>query len=113
MPVFPALFPINLPTRKLLAELAVDADLDEDRRGEYLVALGKMHSEFGRIVLTKDADVRSPYLDPRKPISRGHIEGAAYRAYVPADQIDETVRSLSEHLGWDITKGSKARKKRK
>ncbi|MCH7814654.1 MAG: hypothetical protein IID40_11610 [Planctomycetes bacterium] len=47
-----------------------------------------------------------PYLDPAKPLSRKHIERAARKAGVPADKIDETVRSLSAHLGWDITKGA-------
>ena len=31
---------------------------------------------------------------------------AAKEAGVPAGKIDETVRSLSEHMGWDITKGA-------
>ena len=34
------------------------------------------------------------------------IERAAERAKVPPDEIDETVRSLSAHMGWDITKGA-------
>ncbi|MCI5143728.1 MAG: hypothetical protein D3909_18785 [Candidatus Electrothrix sp. ATG1] len=29
-------------------------------------------------------------------------------AGIPPDKIDKTVRSLSEHMGWDITKGSGA-----
>ncbi|CAK8725782.1 hypothetical protein GMJAKD_17535 [Candidatus Electrothrix aarhusensis] len=31
-------------------------------------------------------------------------------AGIPPEKIDETVRSLSEHMGWDITKGSEAGK---
>ena len=46
------------------------------------------------------------FLDPGGPISRKHIKQAAQKASVPADKIDETVRSLSAHMGWDITKGS-------
>ena len=65
-----------------------------------------MHSEFGRIVFTKHLLGIAPYLDPAKPISREHIERAAEKAHVPADKIDETVRSLSAHMGWDITKGA-------
>ena len=40
------------------------------------------------------------------PISREHLERAAAYAGVPGDKIDETVRSLSAHLGWDIAKGA-------
>ena len=69
-------------------------------------ALGKLHSEFGRIVFTRDLDGLHPYLDPTQPISREHIKQAAKRTDVPADKVDETVRSLSEHMGWDITIGS-------
>ena len=65
-----------------------------------------MHSEFGRIVFTKDLDGIGPYLDPAKPLSRNHIAQAAEKAGVPVDKIDETVRSLSAQLGWDITKGA-------
>ena len=68
--------------------------------------VGWEHSQFGRIVFTKDLDGISPYLDPAQPISRDHIERAAKEADVPDDEVDETVRSLSEHMGWDITKGS-------
>jgi len=87
----------------LLAERAVDAGLTKKQQAAHCVALGKMHSAFGRIVLTKDLDCVGPYLDPTKPISREHIERAAEKANVPAEKIDETVQSLSEHLGWDIT----------
>ncbi len=86
-------------TRKLLAERAgVD--------GAVASALGGLHSEFGRIVLTRDLNGVAPYLDPAEPISREHIERAAEKANVPAEKIDETVQSLSEHLGWDITRGA-------
>ncbi len=93
-------------TRKLLAKHAVDGSLTDRQRGEHRVALGKMHSEFGRIVFTTDLDGVPPYLDPAEPISRYHIERAAEKAGVAADKIDETVRSLSNHMGWDITKGA-------
>ncbi len=86
-------------TRELLAERA---------RVDWFAAslFGKMHSKFGRIVFTKDLDGISPFRDPTKPLSREHIEKAAKKADVPSDKIDETVRSLSAYLGWDITKGS-------
>ncbi|MCI5226822.1 MAG: hypothetical protein D3918_09220, partial [Candidatus Electrothrix sp. AX2] len=50
------------------------------------------------------------YLDPRQPIPAEHIQEAADLAGIPSDKIDEAVRSLSEHMGWDITKGSEAGK---
>jgi hypothetical protein len=93
-------------TRTLLAKRAVDASLTGNQRGEHCVALGKMHSQFGRIVFTQDLDALTPYLDPAKPISRRQIKRASKKLGVPADKIDETVRSLSAHLGWDITKGA-------
>lgn len=40
----------------------------------------------------------------------GNNQNAAKEAGIPPDKIDETVRSLSEHMGWDITKGSRAGK---
>lgn len=86
-------------TRALLAERA---PLD----GTAAWLLSKQQSDFGRIVLTEDLDGVPPYRDPAKPISREDIKYAAKQANVPADKIDETVRSLSEHLGWDIEKGS-------
>ncbi len=51
---------------------------------------------------------RYGYLDPRQPIPSKHIQKAAEKAGIPPDKIDETVRSLSEYMGWDITKGSGA-----
>ncbi len=38
----------------------------------------------------------------------GNNQKAAEVAGIPPDKIAETVRSLSEHMGWDITKGSEA-----
>lgn len=69
---------------------------------------GGQHSEFGRIVFLGNAKalIWPPPLNPREPISRDRIEQAAKKANIPIDKIDETVRSLSAHLGWDITKGS-------
>jgi hypothetical protein len=121
-------------TRKLLQERAVGEDApclcrtalraltdrlpDETTRGILQEAarvdgvaaslLGKMHSKFGRIVYTRDLDGIGPYLDPQEPISRAQIERAAIKAGVAPVWIDETVRSLSEKMGWDITKGSGA-----
>ena len=85
-----------------------DSRLTADQRGVGGVVLGKMHSEFGRIVLTKDCDGIAPYLDITNPISREHIQRAAKKANIAADKIDEMVHSLSEHLGWDITRGAGA-----
>ena len=88
-------------TRKLLAERArVD--------GFAASLFGGWRSEFGRIVFTTDLDGLGPYLDPAHPISREHIERAAEETNVPTDKIDDTVQSLSEHLGWDIAQGATA-----
>ena len=65
-----------------------------------------MHSEFGEIVFTKDLDGMGPFLDPAKPISRDHIGRATEKAHVSPERVDETVRSLSAHLGWDIEMGA-------
>ena len=77
-------------------------------RGAASAALGKMHSEFGGILPSRDLDIFGPYLDPLEPIQRDHIERAAKMAGIPPDEIDAQVASLSAHLGWDITKGAKA-----
>ena len=69
---------------------------------------GKEHSRFGEVVFYKAPRFSRlfGYLNPRQAIPREHIEEAAKKAHVPADQINETVQSLSAHMGWDITKGS-------
>jgi hypothetical protein len=41
---------------------------------------------------------------PDVPSAEGY--GAPEKANIPPDKIDETVRSLSAHLGWDITRGA-------
>jgi energy-coupling factor transporter ATP-binding protein EcfA2 len=66
------------------------------------------HSEFGLIVFTRDLDGVGPYLDPTMPVPHYHIEQAAETVEVPPEKIDDFVRSLSAHLGWDILKGSAA-----
>ncbi len=86
-------------TRKLLTKRA---PIDEAAAP----ILGGQHSEFGRIVFTVDMDGFAPYIDPAKPIPRQHIKRAADMINIAADKVDETVRSLSAHMGWDITKGS-------
>ena len=71
----------------------------------------KEHSHFGEIVFWRFPDFDSKYfLNPRQPIPAEHIQKAAEIAGIPPDKIDEAVRSLSEHMGWDITKGSLAGK---
>ena len=75
---------------------------------------GMEHSLFGKVVFISypsvDLTFTTGYLDPRKPITAEHIQKAAEEADIPPDKIDEAVRSLSEHMGWDITKGSEAGK---
>ncbi len=87
--------------RELIHELATDSRITGGL-GCLCSALGAMHSEFGGSLFVMGFE---SYLNPRHSIPREHIEEAAKRAKVPADQIDETVQSLNEHLGWDITKG--------
>jgi hypothetical protein len=93
-------------TRNLLAQRAVQ-DPSAQGRGVAFYAMGKMHSGFGRILLTRDLDGIGPYLDPLEPIPREHIEKAAARAGIGPDDIDAHVTSLSAHLGWDVTVGAK------
>jgi hypothetical protein len=66
-----------------------------------------MHSNFGRILTTRDLDGTGPFLDPLEPIPREHIEKAAARTGISPDDIDAKVSSLSAHLGWDVTCGAK------
>ena len=68
--------------------------------------IGGHHSRLGWFIFTKYLDGLHPYLDPTKPIPRDHIERAAKKVNIPPAQIDKMVQSLSEHMGWDITKGS-------
>ena len=67
---------------------------------------GRQHSEFGGRVFWNNAYDWHQHLDPHEPISQEQIEWSAKAANVSTDKIDEMVRSLSAHLGWDITKGS-------
>lgn len=71
--------------------------------GLWAVVAGS-HSSFGKIVLKKDY-YWGGYLDVKQPVGREHIEKAAKYVGVAPDQIDATVESLSDYLGWDITKG--------
>ena len=100
--------PPDETTRALLAQRAVEAP-DVVERGAACSALGKMHSEFGRILPTRrlfDFDFGT-YLDPLEPIPREHIEGAAEKAGIRPEDIDATVAALSALLGWDLTRGAK------
>ena len=96
-------------TRDLLAQRAVEAP-DKSERGAACSALGKMHSEFGRILPTQDLHGWAPYLDPLKPIPRQHIEKAAAKAGIGPEDIGAQVAALSAHLGWDVTVGAKKRR---
>jgi hypothetical protein len=86
-------------TRKLLEDRA---DVDGFAASEF----AGQHSIFGKINFTRDLDGMTPYLDPTKPIGNDHIKQAAKQTNVPINNIDETIDSMSAHLGWDITKGS-------
>ncbi len=91
------------PGEKTLELLQKRARVD----GVAASVFGGKFSDFGRIVFTRNLDGVRPYLDPVEPVSREHFKKAAKRARVPEDEIDETVRSLSAHMGWDIGKGSR------
>ncbi|MEM8601978.1 MAG: HEAT repeat domain-containing protein, partial [Bacteroidota bacterium] len=93
-------------TQAFLTDLSTK-EADPSKRGAACSALGKMHSEFGRILPTRDLDGVAPYLDPLKPIPRAHIEKAAAKAGIQPEDIDAEVASLSAFLGWDITVGLK------
>nr|VFJ57322.1 MAG: NACHT domain-containing protein [Candidatus Kentron sp. FM]VFK11812.1 MAG: NACHT domain-containing protein [Candidatus Kentron sp. FM] len=92
-------------TRELLGRRAVE-DPDARARGEAFRLLGGLHSKFGRILATKDLDGGWPYLDPLKPIPRAHIEQAAKQAGIAPGAVDAQVASLSEYLGWDVSRGA-------
>ncbi len=64
------------------------------------------HSRLSEIIFTQDLDGVFPYLDPRIGLTNDHIKKAAKKVGVAGDQLESEVQSLSEHLGWDIRKGS-------
>jgi hypothetical protein len=97
---------LDQTTRDLLAQRAVQ-DSDAEVRGMACFTLGKLHSGFGRILLTRDLDGLGPYLDPLEPTPREHLEQAAAKAGIPPADIAAQVASLSAHLGWDVTLGAK------
>ena len=71
-------------------------------------ALAATHSAFGKIVLNVHLGqykLFARHLDVTQPAGRTHIEKAAKRTGAVPGQIDATVESLSEYLGWDITQG--------
>ncbi len=82
-----------------LTQHTIDVGLSAYRRTKCSVALGKMHSEFGRIVSTEDLEGCAPYLALTKLIFLNDIKREAEKASVPARKIGQTVRSLSESLG--------------
>ena len=95
-------------TRDLLAQRAVQGS-NAEARGAACSALGKMHSEFGRILPTRDLDGIGPYVDPLEPIPRKHIEQAAAKAGIRPDDVDAQLASLSAYLGWDVMNGAKTK----
>jgi hypothetical protein len=65
-----------------------------------------MHSDFGRLAFTVDRNGYYPYMNPQEPISSDHIRSIAGEFGMQSADLDSEVASLSEHMGWDITKGS-------
>ncbi|HEX3151355.1 MAG TPA: NACHT domain-containing protein [Gemmataceae bacterium] len=92
-------------TRDFLSQRTFEAP-DKSDRGAACSTLGKIHSEFGHILPTRDLDGRAPYLNPLEPIPRKHVESAAAKAGIRPEDIDTQLASLSAHLGWDITVGA-------
>ena len=93
-------------TCDLLVQHALEAT-DAIGRGKAFSALGKIHSEFGRILPMRGLDERGEYFDPLEPIPHQHIKVAAAQAGIRPEDIDAQVASLSAHLGWDVAVGAK------
>ena len=69
--------------------------------------LGKEYSQFGEIIFSKYLIVNAySYLDPQKAIPTDHIKEAAEATGIKPEDLPEEIKKLSEHMGWDITKGS-------
>lgn len=75
-----------------------------DVPNELWINAAATHSTFGKIVFGRKG-VCGEYLKVTDPISTYQIENAAKEAGVAPKQIDSEVQSLSDYLGWDITKG--------
>ena len=93
-------------TRELLRARAVE-DQDASVRGLACSVLGGMHSQFGRIVGTRDLDGTGPYLDHLQPLSSEHIQKAAAKAGIAMGDLEAQIDSLNQHLGWDIRVGAR------
>ncbi|MCV6637397.1 hypothetical protein [Candidatus Albibeggiatoa sp. nov. NOAA] len=66
------------------------------------------HSEFGK-KLFWELFYGEDKIIPQKPIPLKYIENKAYLAIDSNyKNLDDALASLSEHMGWDITKGSQA-----
>ncbi len=92
---------LSLPQLKKFAE-ELKAQRLPNLPGKAWYSFAEQHSIFAAFLVTPNF---LSYRDLTQAIDRSHIEEAAERTKVPSNQIDETVRSLSQHLGWDITKG--------
>ena len=105
---------VRLVLRQALAEKWPDditTEPPEDRKLPNMLTASEFagqHSVFGRLVFSLRVREFGPNLNPTQPIPREHIDRAAKIANISPDQIDQTIRSLSQHMGWDITKGSAA-----
>jgi hypothetical protein len=93
-------------TREVLSGQAL-TDPESDVRGAAFHFLGEMSSDLGKLLTTLNLDGQRPYRDPLEPILQEHIERAARLVGIPQVDIPGEVASLSEFVGWDITKGAK------
>lgn len=64
------------------------------------------HSKFGALIFQNDMEYKSTYHNPKLAINKKNISVAAAKANIPEADIPAMVKSLSQHIGWDITKGS-------
>jgi energy-coupling factor transporter ATP-binding protein EcfA2 len=71
---------------------------------------GGKHSRLGKIIFTRDLDGIQPYIDPTQPIDDAHLNEAAKKCGIAVEELEATIQSLSEHMGWDVRKGSAAGK---
>ena len=81
---------------------------DKNVRGAIWTALGRLHSQFGRLLPTQNLDGIEPYLDPLQPVSSEHIEAVARKTGILPEDIDAQIAALSSYLGWDIRMGAQA-----
>ena len=69
--------------------------------------LASRHSEFGKILFSRDFDGKMPPIDPCLTISKKRIEKVAKKLNLSSDEMAKEFQSLDDYLGWDLRKGLK------